>query len=294
MSNENDEQIMIVNEAILPRFYAQIPFILDDLGLSTQEYRLYARIVRRVGNNGACWESVRNLAKGCKMGNSSVTRARIELANPRDELGGKSLIRVEEVDNPNGGKKFLRITITNIWAENNMRYDKSLPRDLSNPYLETSQIPTQGLKKQPLKNSQNGTKTKKASHSSPRVTPPAEKASAGDGINTISGNSNDDSSINANDNHSNTNTAKKHAAIKAVKEGSGYYPPKALYGPIINLLGENPDIEKMRRVFTLWTAKGHKPTNYNGWLFDWYPNDAYYVPSAEKMVLDYVVSGGDE
>lgn len=53
-------------------FGAFIPSQLDEYPLDPFEFRLYARIVRRAGNNG-CFESLPKMAAGCKMG---LTKAR--------------------------------------------------------------------------------------------------------------------------------------------------------------------------------------------------------------------------
>ncbi len=46
---------------------AVIPSLLDDYGLDPYEFRVYARLTRRAGNHGQCWESISNIAKACKM-----------------------------------------------------------------------------------------------------------------------------------------------------------------------------------------------------------------------------------
>ena len=85
-----------------------------------------------------------------------------------------------------------------------------------------------------------------------------------------------------------TTSLKNHPAIQAVKAVSGYYPDKSLYAPIIKLLGDEPDLRRLKRVFTLWKGKGYNTQNLNGWLFDWYPNDAHYTNPADKAVLNYL------
>lgn len=44
-----------------------VPSTHDDYGLDPYEYRVYARIARRTGSDGDCWESVTSIAAGCLM-----------------------------------------------------------------------------------------------------------------------------------------------------------------------------------------------------------------------------------
>ncbi len=48
---------------------------IDDYGLDPYEFRIYARITRRTGNDEA-WESITNKACACRM---SLSRARLAL-----------------------------------------------------------------------------------------------------------------------------------------------------------------------------------------------------------------------
>ena len=50
---------------------AFIPSTLDDFGLDPYQFRVYCRIVRRAGN-GACFESVNNIAEACRMDRKKV------------------------------------------------------------------------------------------------------------------------------------------------------------------------------------------------------------------------------
>jgi hypothetical protein len=57
--------------------------------------------------------------------------------------------------------------------------------------------------------------------------------------------------------------------LKAVIEVKGCYPHKDTWDAIIKILGESPDIAKMRDCWTAWRMKNYAPTNL-GWLTDWY------------------------
>jgi|GEM_PF-6746284 len=47
---------------------------LDDSGLDPFEFRLYARIVRRAGKDGICYESIASMAAGCGMAEGTLKR----------------------------------------------------------------------------------------------------------------------------------------------------------------------------------------------------------------------------
>jgi hypothetical protein len=59
-----------------------------------------------------------------------------------------------------------------------------------------------------------------------------------------------------------------HPAVQAVLTITGKNPTKDCYDMIIEKLGEEPDIKKLRTAWTAWRARDYKPTNL-GWL-DWY------------------------
>ena len=48
---------------------------LDDYGLDPYEFRIYSRISRRAGCKEEAWESIPNIASGCKIGESRVRQA---------------------------------------------------------------------------------------------------------------------------------------------------------------------------------------------------------------------------
>lgn len=47
---------------------------LDEYGLTPNELRVYFRIARRAGEEGKCWESIPNIARAIKLGESTVRR----------------------------------------------------------------------------------------------------------------------------------------------------------------------------------------------------------------------------
>lgn len=93
-----------------------------------------------------------------------------------------------------------------------------------------------------------------------------------------------------NDDGCSSNSQMNHPAIQAVKQVTGYFPRKSLYAEVISLLGDEPDLKRLRQVYKLWIAKGYNPLNLGAWLFEWYPNGAYYTNPADRAVLEYLES----
>ena len=52
-----------------------VPAWLDDLGLDPYAFRLLAHMARRAGRGGECFESVPNMARHCRMGQTRAGRA---------------------------------------------------------------------------------------------------------------------------------------------------------------------------------------------------------------------------
>lgn len=62
---------------------------------------------------------------------------------------------------------------------------------------------------------------------------------------------------------------KYHPAIKAVFDASNTHVPKVLYDKVIGVLGDTPDVVRLKNCVETWVGKGWKPTNY-AWIFEWY------------------------
>ena len=112
------EHVLIVkDEGNLRRYFIQVPNIIDDTDTSVHAFRLYVHLKRVAGDDGKCWQSVRTLSKACNMSKGTITKA-------RQELEDLELINVLRKDNPHGGRKFIEISIKDIWVENFKRYSK--------------------------------------------------------------------------------------------------------------------------------------------------------------------------
>jgi len=131
------------DEGDLRKYYTTIPNIIDDMDLSVYAYRLYGHLKRVAGDGGKCWQSTETLAKACGMGWATVSRAKTELV-------GKELIIIEQVKNPQGGKDFHNITITDVWENNTIKYAPSTQEvATSHQEIATSH---QEIKNNPIKN----------------------------------------------------------------------------------------------------------------------------------------------
>lgn len=66
-----------------------------------------------------------------------------------------------------------------------------------------------------------------------------------------------------------TDSRKSHPAIVALHAVTGVYPPKEIWDEIIDRLGIDVDIGKLKKCFTAWRVRGYNKTNYD-WAMDWY------------------------
>src|SRR5688572_2013184 len=62
-----------------------------------------------------------------------------------------------------------------------------------------------------------------------------------------------------------------HPAIEAVWKTRGRYPARDLWDMVIETVGEEPDVGRMKACWVRWRGKGFSSENY-GWLTDWYVN----------------------
>ena len=105
-------------------YFSIIPHVVDDLPLSVFAYRLYGHIVRRAGEHGVCFESVRNMAEHCMVSIGTIVRAKKEL----DKAG---LIRIKSVQGQNGRFSHDEITLVDIMPSNVEFYSNRTPEERS-------------------------------------------------------------------------------------------------------------------------------------------------------------------
>lgn len=76
-----------------------------------------------------------------------------------------------------------------------------------------------------------------------------------------------------------TDTRKSHPALVAVREVVNLFPPKEIWDEVIDQVGFEPDVSRMRKCFSTWVGRGFNRTNYD-WLRDWYVNNR--IPEVGK------------
>lgn len=88
---KNSAKIQFSDERSYPIF---INSELDDFGLDPYEFRIYARIARRAGKKSDCFESINEMAKGCRMSGGKVKKCLARLLDlnlvTRASVPGKS------------------------------------------------------------------------------------------------------------------------------------------------------------------------------------------------------------
>jgi hypothetical protein len=65
------------------------------------------------------------------------------------------------------------------------------------------------------------------------------------------------------------NPLSSHPAIMAIRELTGKYPSEAIYQSLVDVIGETPDVEKLRAGREEWTKRGYNPNAFT-WAIDWY------------------------
>jgi hypothetical protein len=64
---------------------------------------------------------------------------------------------------------------------------------------------------------------------------------------------------------------RSHPAMVAMYETTGVYPPKPIWDDVIDALGIDVDIGRLKDAYRKWLARGYNKTNYDG-VIDWYLN----------------------
>lgn len=62
-----------------------------------------------------------------------------------------------------------------------------------------------------------------------------------------------------------------HPAIVAVREITEKFPPKKDWDLLIEIIGEDPDIDLLVDAHSEWARRGYSPFNFS-WITDWYAN----------------------
>lgn len=105
------------------KYWTQVPNIVLDLGLRPIPLALYLHLKRVAGDTSFSDETTRQLADRLECSPMAVSRALVELADPRDGLGGKALVKVARISDGKGTRKpRIIVTIADIWPENMAKY----------------------------------------------------------------------------------------------------------------------------------------------------------------------------
>lgn len=95
---------------------------------------------------------------------------------------------------------------------------------------------------------------------------------------------------------------RSHPAITALHEVAGIYPPKEIWDEVIDRLGVDVDIGRLKTCYAKWRARGYAKGNYTG-IIDWYhdgipepngngkpkPNSNYREQREQEAVRDRAV-----
>lgn len=106
----------------LHKYRTETPNIVDELDLDPYEFRLYSKYKRIAGDQGMCIKSNKNLAQECKMSVRKLQQVKKSLAEPRELLGGKALIRITERKTKQGDPDTDLVEIVDIWPDNFLHF----------------------------------------------------------------------------------------------------------------------------------------------------------------------------
>ena len=103
-------------------YFTMIPHLIDDSALTPYAFRLYVHLCRVVGQGGKCWQSTETLAAACHMSDSTVVRAKKELAQTM--VNGKPLIIIVPIGGISPGRAYHTIYVNSVWEVNHKKYAK--------------------------------------------------------------------------------------------------------------------------------------------------------------------------
>lgn len=62
-----------------------------------------------------------------------------------------------------------------------------------------------------------------------------------------------------------------HPGLQAMREIIGKFPNKDVWDLVIKIIGDTPDLERLKECWLAWRSKNYSPLNL-AWLTDWYVN----------------------
>ena len=116
------------------KYFTQTTNIIFHLGLTAYEIALYMAIKRTSGDNGISKKGTKSLALESGMSIGQVVSTKEKLCNSRNEIGGKSLIRIEKTIHESGGNGVDNIFVTDLWDENYEFFNKNKKKNTYSPH----------------------------------------------------------------------------------------------------------------------------------------------------------------
>lgn len=69
-----------------------------------------------------------------------------------------------------------------------------------------------------------------------------------------------------------------HKAVISVKNLIKMFPPRDQWNSIVEVLGDEPDVNKLAICYLEWSGRGYNKMNFN-WITDWY---AFGIPGRKE------------
>jgi hypothetical protein len=132
------------------KYFSQTLNIIFHLGMTAYEIALYMAIKRTSGEKGFSRKGTKRLALESGMSIHKVSDTKKELCKPREELNGKSLIRIQKNIREDGGNGSDHIFVTDIWEDNNRFFSSEIKKQNTYSPQEQPYSP-QETKKNPFK-----------------------------------------------------------------------------------------------------------------------------------------------
>ncbi|MBT4936514.1 hypothetical protein HON22_01205 [Candidatus Peregrinibacteria bacterium] len=116
----DSEGCLVVEQSSVKNYWTEVPNLVFHLGLSAYELSLYMVIKRTAGASarGASTKATETLAKESGMSMGMVSKTKLALTRPREELAGKALIEISKISQKRGGKPLHKLEVVDIWEEN--------------------------------------------------------------------------------------------------------------------------------------------------------------------------------
>lgn len=102
----------------LHKYRTEIPNVVFRLGLDPCELCVYLFFKRVAGDDGSCYMTLKSICQQIKIGETKLKEAKKKLSESFQQLGGKSLIKIQIRYKKDGSRDTDLIQIEDIWEEN--------------------------------------------------------------------------------------------------------------------------------------------------------------------------------